>query len=163
MGKTLEMDQWKKDFCRRLKEARLTAGMRQEDAARKIGVAATSLTNWEHGKVMPSPETVSRLCQAYRVEPRMVIGRELSQEDYGRMLAKPPESRSNMEKMALAFAGSYGGIQHIRTEQEIEEDMLLNTFQALSEELRNVILSIMRGLLQDQKKDDPDIRREEDI
>lgn len=161
-GKNECLDEWEDGFSKRLRDARISAGMRQEDIAREISVAATSLTNWERGKVLPSPETVSRLCQAYHVEPRTVIGRELSQEDYGRILAKLPEERSAMEKLALTFTGSYRGIQNIRTDHEIEMDVFLNTFMALSEELRNAILSIMRGLLQGQKLSDPDTK-EEDI
>lgn len=47
----------------RLKLARMKAGLRQIDLARKVGVSETAITKYETGRARPSLVTLQRICQ----------------------------------------------------------------------------------------------------
>lgn len=47
--------------------ARKNAGLTQEVAAKKIGVATTTLSNWEIGKTAPKAKDIVKLCSVYGV------------------------------------------------------------------------------------------------
>lgn len=50
-----------------LKAARVNAGLSQEEAAKKIGVAASTLRNWEAGKTFPNQPKIEKLCEVYSI------------------------------------------------------------------------------------------------
>jgi len=57
----------------RLKLARLMAGMSQRDLAKRVGVTATSISKYEDNRMMPAPETLSRLAQALNVRIEFLL------------------------------------------------------------------------------------------
>lgn len=50
-----------------LKAARVNAGLSQEEAAKKIGVAASTLRNWEAGKTFPNQPKIEKMCEVYGI------------------------------------------------------------------------------------------------
>ena len=50
-----------------LKAARVNAHLTQEEAANKIGVAVSTLRNWEAGKTFPNKPRIDKLCEVYGV------------------------------------------------------------------------------------------------
>ena len=48
-----------------LKAARVNAGLSQEEAAKKIGVATSTLRNWEAGKTFPNQPKIEKMCEVY--------------------------------------------------------------------------------------------------
>lgn len=50
-----------------LRAARVNAGMSQQDAADKIGVAVSTLRNWESGKTFPNQPKIERICEVYGI------------------------------------------------------------------------------------------------
>jgi transcriptional regulator with XRE-family HTH domain len=88
----------------KLKEARLAKGLKQSDVAAKLGCAATSLTNWEKGKVNPSLEVLSSLCQIYEISALSLLSRKYSYEDLVAIANKPVPDRSYEEQVALNFS-----------------------------------------------------------
>ena len=50
-----------------LKAARVNAGLSQGEAARKIGVAVSTLRNWEAGKTFPAQPKIEKLCEIYAI------------------------------------------------------------------------------------------------
>ena len=50
-----------------LKAARVNANLSQVKAAAKIGVAVSTLKNWEAGKTFPNQPKIERLCEVYGI------------------------------------------------------------------------------------------------
>ena len=50
-----------------LKAARVNAGLTQGEAAKKIGVAASTLRNWEAGITFPTQPKIEKLCEVYGI------------------------------------------------------------------------------------------------
>jgi transcriptional regulator with XRE-family HTH domain len=55
------------DFAPAFREWRQSAGMRQREAARQLGITAVHLCNLESGKSQPSLKLIARIEQAYGV------------------------------------------------------------------------------------------------
>ena len=68
----------------RLKEARRTAGLTQEELAEQVFLSTVYLSRIENGKVFPTLETLSNLCGALGVSLGWLFsGIEVEKEDYG--------------------------------------------------------------------------------
>lgn len=50
-----------------LAAARVNKGIKQGEAAKKIGVMPQTLRNWEKGKTYPNPKQLEKLCELYGV------------------------------------------------------------------------------------------------
>lgn len=50
-----------------LKAARVNAKLKQEEAAKKVGVSVSTLRNWEAGKTFPTQPKIEKLCEVYGV------------------------------------------------------------------------------------------------
>lgn len=48
-----------------LEAARINAGFSQKEAAKRVGVNATTLANWEKGKTAPDIDKFRKLCEVY--------------------------------------------------------------------------------------------------
>ncbi len=52
-----------------LKAARKAIGLTQTDVAAQLGVANTTLSNWENGVSRPDVDNLRRLCLLYKIRP----------------------------------------------------------------------------------------------
>lgn len=50
-----------------LKSARVNAGMTQKEVADKLGIAVSTLKNWENGTTFPKQPMIEALCELYKV------------------------------------------------------------------------------------------------
>lgn len=50
-----------------LKAARVNARLSQQDAAERIGVAVSTLRNWEAGKTFPTQPKIEKMCEVYGI------------------------------------------------------------------------------------------------
>lgn len=50
-----------------LKAARVNANLSRAEAAAKIGVAVSTLKNWETGRTFPNQPKIQRLCEVYGI------------------------------------------------------------------------------------------------
>lgn len=50
-----------------LKAARVNANLSQQDAAEQIGVAVSTLRNWEAGKTFPTQPKIEKMCEVYGI------------------------------------------------------------------------------------------------
>lgn len=89
----------------RLKGARLLKGMKQSEVAKQLDCASTSLTNWEKGKVNPSMEVLSQLCEVYGISPLSLLEEKYEYRDLVAISEKPVSDRSYEEQVALNFSG----------------------------------------------------------
>lgn len=60
----------------KFKECRLQAGLSQKFVAKTLKVASPSVSNWESGKTMPTPENLSALASLYGVSVDYLLGRD---------------------------------------------------------------------------------------
>ena len=91
-------------FGEKLKSARMNKGMKQSEVAEISNCAPTSLTNWENGKVQPSLDVLSKLCEVYEISPLSLLDREYEYSDIVAIASKPVPARSYEEQIALNFA-----------------------------------------------------------
>jgi len=50
-----------------LNAARVNAGFTQADVAKKIGVAVSTIRNWESGKTFPKQPAIEQMCDLYGI------------------------------------------------------------------------------------------------
>lgn len=50
-----------------LKAARVNANLSQQVAADRIGVAVSTLRNWESGKTFPNQPKIEKICEVYGI------------------------------------------------------------------------------------------------
>ena len=55
------------EIGKRLKKARLDAGLTQKDVAAKLGITYQAISNYERGTNRVDTDTLSRLCEIYRI------------------------------------------------------------------------------------------------
>jgi len=55
------------EICEKLKKARTSAGITQEQVAEKIGVSRQTISNWENGKTLPDIMSVIKLSDLYQI------------------------------------------------------------------------------------------------
>lgn len=91
-------------FAEKLKAARLAKSLKQSDVAEKLNCAPTSLTNWENGKVKPSLDVLSNLCDIYEISPLSLLDKKYSYQDIAEISEKPVSARSYEEQIALNFS-----------------------------------------------------------
>lgn len=51
-----------------LKAARVNARLSQGEAAERIGIAVSTLRNWETGKTFPTKPKIDKICEVYGIE-----------------------------------------------------------------------------------------------
>jgi len=55
------------ELGQRLKEARLSAGLKQEDLAKRLGVSRQTISNWENGRSLPDVGSAVKMSNVYQV------------------------------------------------------------------------------------------------
>jgi transcriptional regulator with XRE-family HTH domain len=64
----------KRDFAKRLKQARLEAGFRHANQlAQAMGVEEHTYRGWERGQYLPDIPKMARLCQILNLEPNELV------------------------------------------------------------------------------------------
>lgn len=57
----------------RLKVLRVMANLSQSDAAAKVGVSQSVISDWESGKYKPSPTAIAKLAEAYKTTEAVIV------------------------------------------------------------------------------------------
>lgn len=52
----------------RLKEARNSKGLKQQEVADQLGIKANTISNWEKGRTEPDIDTFVKLCRIYQID-----------------------------------------------------------------------------------------------
>lgn len=60
--------------AQRLKESRVTAGLKLKDAAEKLNITVQSVLRYENGSREPSLETLITFCKLYDVSADYILG-----------------------------------------------------------------------------------------
>ena len=56
-----------------LKAARVNAGLKQKEVAKKLKVSNKTLSNWENGKAIPKADKIIMICNLYDMEYNDII------------------------------------------------------------------------------------------
>ncbi|GCE12098.1 helix-turn-helix transcriptional regulator [Tengunoibacter tsumagoiensis] len=62
---------------RRIQQKRIEMNLTQEQMAELLDAATTTISRWESGVVVPSPQYRKRLCEIFRIEHKELFGNEL--------------------------------------------------------------------------------------
>lgn len=52
----------------KLKDARISKGLKQQEVAEQLGLKANTISNWEKGKTEPDIDTFVKLCDIYQID-----------------------------------------------------------------------------------------------
>lgn len=61
-------------FCKRLESLRKSYNITQKQLADKLGVAKQTVSNWENDNILPSVETLIRICKFFNVSTDYMLG-----------------------------------------------------------------------------------------
>lgn len=56
-----------------LEAARVNAGLSQKEAATRLGVNVSTLSNWERGKTAPDVDKFKALCEIYNCPSNLIF------------------------------------------------------------------------------------------
>ena len=87
-------------MSRSFKEVRISTGLSQEDAARKIGVHPTTLNKYENGARYPSGKVLAKMSQLYGVKLDSLIETETDEGEEEHMNLR-------LQKMETELLGLY--------------------------------------------------------
>lgn len=76
----------RKAIGKRLRIARILAGLTVRGVAAELGASPTSVVQWEGGEVLPRPETRTRLAKLYKVPEKKLFAEEHARIDAMREL-----------------------------------------------------------------------------
>ena len=86
-------DKVKRDFAKRLKQARLEAGFKHAaQFAEAMGEPVHTYRSWERGQYLPDIPKMARLCQLLALEPNELV--PLAVQKRGNTPREPGRSRS---------------------------------------------------------------------
>lgn len=71
-------------FGEKIRNARKSAGLTQRELAQLLGVANTSISNWEKGLSRPDADMIQKLCQTLHLQPNDFYGTTDSAPSSGR-------------------------------------------------------------------------------
>ena len=55
------------ELGQKLKEARLSAGLKQEELAKRLGVSRQTISNWENGRSLPDVGSAVKMSNVYQI------------------------------------------------------------------------------------------------
>jgi transcriptional regulator with XRE-family HTH domain len=100
-------------FGKRLREARLSAGLSQSDLEDISGIPKARLSRYENGHVEPSIQTLNRLARALNVSEASLLGDERAAlEEFEAVLRERGislKSKEHARELAESFASSIRG------------------------------------------------------
>jgi transcriptional regulator with XRE-family HTH domain len=100
-------------FGKRLREARLSAGLSQSDLEDISGIPKARLSRYENGHVEPSIQTLNRLARALNVSEASLLGDERAAlEEFEAVLRERGislKSKEQARQLAESFASSIRG------------------------------------------------------
>ena len=108
-------------FCEKLKEARIKAGLKQEELAKALGVSLRTISNYESGERYPKKrEVYYKLAELFHTEESYFLneGEEFmlaAAKEYGAKGAK--QARALVEEVSGLFSG--GGL----ADEDLDEMM----------------------------------------
>lgn len=123
----------------RIKDARMKAGISQQELADKLGIKSAGISQWETDKRTPKNQTMLKIADA--------IGIDLAE-----LLGLPKESTENIQRSAKGVCDAADRLEKLRqggasSEDIIEAEKVLNAMEdVLNEQIFPARLEHMKGL-----------------
>ncbi len=111
---------------KKIKEARIQAGITQVELAKRLCVSPVIISNWENGKRNPKTETLIKIANALNINFRQLIGYAFDGEDFQRFKENSINPMEDIESEKI-FKNVF------LTEQEENTMILYNIFEDLNE------------------------------
>ena len=110
-GEKIPLDGMPMEIGAKLRQARIAAGLTQEQTAEALGVSRQSISNWENEKNYPDIVSVVRLSDLYAVSLDALLKEEAPMSDYLDYLEESTNTvRSRREQSLLILLCVYLGI-----------------------------------------------------
>ena len=93
------------DIGTKLKDARVLAGLTQEQVAEELGISRQTMSNWENGKTYPDIVSVIKMSDLYSVSLDHLLKDKAPQSDYIDYLAESTDTVKS-KKYLSAFPSS---------------------------------------------------------
>ena len=99
------------DIGTKLKDARVSAGLTQEQVAEELGVSRQTMSNWENGKTYPDIVSVIKMSDLYSVSLDHLLKDQAPQSDYIGYLAESTDTvKSKIKLSQIILIAVYLGI-----------------------------------------------------
>lgn len=131
----------------RLKTARISNGLKQQDVAEQMGIKANTISNWEKGRTEPDIDSFVKLCDIYKIDCASLlsdvyaferIGTDISLSEYDYIKKYRALDNTGRQHVDTIIAWETERVFHqtIRIENEKREDevpvYILNYYQRLA-------------------------------
>ena len=63
-------------FCKRLENLRKAYNLTQTQLAKKLGLTKQTVSNWENDNILPSIDTLIKVCDFFNVSTDYILGRD---------------------------------------------------------------------------------------
>ena len=87
-----------KYIIEKLKEGRSNANLKQSEVAKKLGVKANTLSNYENGVSEPDIDTFCALCDIYKLDPSDILGEAYGLSVQGESFKIKPSEIDHIKK-----------------------------------------------------------------
>ena len=87
-----------KYIIEKLKEGRSNANLKQSEVAKKLGVKANTLSNYENGVSEPDIDTFCALCDIYKLDPSDILGEAYGLSGQGESFKIKPSEIDHIKK-----------------------------------------------------------------
>lgn len=129
-------------FCENLRKVRKERKMTQGDLGKLVGVAKSSVSEWEKGNHMPDVDTISRIASALNVSFAYLVQDEISQyeEEYDNKKSPSPNGeglRDEFDEIAdtlLRLARRSGNTSPLTTQQKNAIEAAVRLVSAATDE-----------------------------
>lgn len=96
------------DIGSKIKDARLSAGLTQENAAEALGVSRQTISNWENGKTYPDIVSVVKMSDLYNISLDRLLKEEKAVSDYVEYLDESANTVKSKKRLsAIIVCAAY--------------------------------------------------------
>ena len=132
----------------RIKEIRLSKGIRQIELAQTLGISQSTLSTWENGRYEPDIAAINKLADYFGVSSDYLLGRDIEFALYGG--ENIPIDDKLMQDVASFAAHIKEQKNKASSKDEAEVEELMKLYAKLTPENRTILLAAAKGLAQDK-------------
>lgn len=94
------------DIGSKIKDARLSAGLTQENAAESLGVSRQTISNWENGKTYPDIVSVVKMSDLYSISLDRLLKEEKAVSDYVEYLDESANTVKSKKRLSTIIVSA---------------------------------------------------------
>ena len=132
----------------RIKEIRISKGIRQIELAQTLGISQSTLSTWENGRYEPDIAAINKLADYFGVSSDYLLGRDIEFAMFGG--ENIPIDDELMQDVASFAAHIKAQKNKASSKDEAEVEELMKLYAKLTPENRTIHLAAAKGLAQDK-------------